>query len=99
MNSWQKSITVIKALKSCLTAHNKPRMIQSDNGGEFSSREFKQFLLKYSIEHKFGPTYRPKWQGAVESLTRLFIYILKLKIPIKRKLRLWVFRKWFPHLL
>ena len=65
INSWQKSITVIKSLKSCLTTHNKPRIIQSDNGGEFSSREFKQFLLKYKVEHKFGHPYRPKWQGAV----------------------------------
>ena len=56
----KKSITAIKALKSCLTTHSKPRMIQSDNGGKFSSREFKQFLLKYNIEHKFGPPYRPK---------------------------------------
>ena len=40
-------------------------MIKSDNGSEFSSREFKQFLLKYNVEHKCGPPYRPKWQGAV----------------------------------
>ena len=56
----KKSITVIKALKSCLTTHNKPRMIQSYNGSEFSGREFKHFLLKYNVEHKFGPPYRPK---------------------------------------
>ena len=41
-------------------------MILSDNGGEFSSREFKQFLLKQNIDQKFGPPYRPKCQGAVE---------------------------------
>ena len=74
----KKSITVIKALKSCLTTHNKPRMIQSDNGGEFSSREFKQFLLKYNIEHKFGPPYRPKWQGAVESFNKTIQIFLEM---------------------
>ena len=62
------STTVIKALKSCLTTHHNPQMIQSDNGGEFSSREFKQFLLKQNIDQKFSPPYRPKCQGAVESL-------------------------------
>ena len=56
----KKSITVIKALKSCLTTHNKPRMNHSDHGGEFSSREFKQFLLKYNVKHKFGLLYQLK---------------------------------------
>ena len=55
------SHTVIKALKSCLATHHKPQMIQSDNGPEFTSREFKNFL----IEQKFGPPYRPQSQGAV----------------------------------
>ena len=45
-------------------------MIQSDNGGEFSSREFKQFLLKQNIDQKFGASYRPKYQGEVESLNK-----------------------------
>ena len=45
-------------------------MIHSDNGGEFSSKEFKQFLLKQNIDQKFGPPYRPKCQGAVESLNK-----------------------------
>ena len=53
-------------------------MIQSYNGKEFSSREFKQFLLKYNVEHKFGPPYRPKWQGAVESLNRTIQVFLEM---------------------
>ena len=42
-------------------------MIHSDNGGEFSSREFKQFLLKHNIDQKLGTPYRPKYQGVVGS--------------------------------
>ena len=42
-------------------------MIHSDNGGEFSSRELKQFLLKHNIDQKCGPPYLPKCQGAVGS--------------------------------
>ena len=74
----KKSIMVIEALKSCLTTHNKPRMIQSDNDDEFSSRGFKQILLKYNVEHKFGPHYRPKWQGAVESFNRTIQVFLEM---------------------
>ena len=64
----KKPATVIKALKSCLTTYHNQQMIQSDNGGEFSSREFKQFLLDQNIDQKFGPPYPPKCQGVVESL-------------------------------
>ena len=53
-------------------------MIQSYNGSEFSSREFKQFLLKYNVEHKFGPPYQPKWQGAVESFNRTIQVFLEM---------------------
>ena len=53
-------------------------MIQSDNGGEFSSREFKQFLLKYNVEHKFGLPYRPKLQVAVESFNRTIQVFLEM---------------------
>ena len=80
----KKSITVIKALKSCLTTHNKPRMIQRDNGEEFSSREFKQFLLIYNIEHKFGPPYQPKWQGALESFNKTIqVFLVMAKYLLK----------------
>ena len=53
-------------------------MIQSDSGGEFSSREFKQFLLKQNIDQKFGPPYRPKYQGAVESLNKTIQKFLEM---------------------
>ena len=39
----KKSATVIKTLKSCLTTYHNLQMIQSDNGGELSSWEFKSF--------------------------------------------------------
>ena len=74
----KKSATVIKTLKSCLTTHHNPQMIQSDNGGEFLSREFKQFLLKQNIDQKFGPPYRPKCQGAVESLNKTIQKFLEM---------------------
>ena len=63
----KKSSTIIKTLKSWLATHNKPEMIQSDNGPEFTSREFKHFLAKLNINQNFGMPYNPKSQGVVES--------------------------------
>ena len=78
MYYWKKSATVIKALKSCLVTHHNPQMIQNDNWGEFSSREFKQFLLKQNIDQKIGPPYRLKCQGAVESLNKTIQKFLEM---------------------
>ena len=55
-----KNTTVMKALKSCFTTHNKPRMIQSIMAASFRVDNLSSFLLKYNIEHKFWPPYRPK---------------------------------------
>ena len=44
--------------------------MQSDNGPEFTSREFNNFLIEQNNEQKFGPPYRPQWQGAVESFNK-----------------------------
>ena len=74
----KKSAAVIKALQSCLTSHHNPQMIQSDYGREFSGREFKQFLLKQNIDHKFDPPCRPKCQGAVESLNKIIQKFLEM---------------------
>ena len=59
-------------------------MIQSENGGEFSSREFKQFLLKQNIDQKFGPPYRPKCQGVVESLNKTIQKFFEIAIYHKK---------------
>ena len=56
----KKTITVIKALKTFWTTFNQTETIQSNNGGEFSSRVLKQFLLKNSLKQKFEPPYCPK---------------------------------------
>ena len=45
-------------------------MIQSDNGPEFTNREFKHFLAKLKINQMFGMPYNPKSQGAVESFNK-----------------------------
>ena len=66
----KKSSTVIKALKSWLATHNKPEMIQSDNGPRFTSRELKHFLAKQNINQIFGMPNNLKSQGAVESFNK-----------------------------
>ena len=66
----KKSSTLIKALKSWLATHNKPEMIQSDNGPEFTSRDFKHFRAKRNINQIFAMPYNPKSQGAEKNFNK-----------------------------
>ena len=66
------SHTVIKALKNCLATHHKPQMMQSDNGPEFTSREFKNFLIEQNVAQKFGSPYRPSDKVQLKASTKLF---------------------------
>ena len=61
-----------------MTTHSKPQMIQSDNGSEFTNREFRQYLMELNIEQKFGLPYHPKSQGAVESFNKTIQKILEM---------------------
>ena len=61
-------------------------MIQSDNGPEFISREFKIFLIKLNIHQKFGVSYNPKSQCTVENFNeriQRFFGICKAKQKTK----------------
>ena len=44
--------------------------IRTNNGGEFSSAEFKQFLWERGIRHATSPPYTPQYQGKVERMNR-----------------------------
>ena len=93
--------TTIKALKSWLATHNKPDIIQSDNGKEFKSREFKQFLTKLNILQIFGMPYNEKSQGAIEILIKIIqkfsnqlnISALILFLEVLQGISPWAFRK------
>ncbi|XP_029176070.1 uncharacterized protein K02A2.6-like [Nylanderia fulva] len=39
--------------------HGCPAQIHSDNGTQFTSREFKQLLAEFGIEHRTSPVYAP----------------------------------------
>ena len=42
------------------------RSFRTDGGGEYTSREFKQFLWNSGIAHSVGPPYTPSYKGLAE---------------------------------
>ncbi len=64
-----KSITsnkVIDAILPMLCRHGIPFSIRSDNGRQFVSEEFEEFLRQYGIEHRKSTPLWPKANGEVE---------------------------------
>ena len=51
---------------ACFAIMRTPNSIKTDNGPAYTSRQFKQFLQSFSIQHITGIPYNPQAQGRVE---------------------------------
>ena len=61
---------VLAAIKEIFTIMGVPKIIQSDNGGEFKNSILDQYLSKINVRHIFGSPYHPQSQGSVEAYNR-----------------------------
>ena len=57
---------VIDNVKKIFSRHGIPRIVQSDNGSQFTSNEFKQFATSWDFEHSTSSPEYPKSNGLVE---------------------------------
>lgn len=65
----KKPSSIIEALKEIFTTIGAPRIIQTDNGGEFVNKDFKTYLQTHwpcIQQHIRGSPYHPQSQGSVE---------------------------------
>ena len=69
------SVTVIKTVKANIARYGIMSKLTTDNGPQFTSREFKQFVLKYNIQHVTSSPEYPQSNGlaerAVQTVKRL----------------------------
>lgn len=63
---------LIKAFKQIFSRHGLPDLLVSDNGRQYTSIEFKNFLKKRKIKHAFSPPYCPATNGAAENFVKTF---------------------------
>ncbi|GAA5864036.1 hypothetical protein JCM3774_006358 [Rhodotorula dairenensis] len=47
--------------------------LRSDNGGEYTSHEFRDFLPKHGIRHEMPPPYSPQANGVAERINRTMV--------------------------
>ena len=64
---------VLTKLKDFIDNLGIPEIIHTDNGGEFTSNEFKLFCFNNSIKLINGGPYHPQSQGAIERFNRNII--------------------------
>ena len=54
-----------------------PLRLLSDNGHEFTAREFEEVLNKYGIQHIYSSPYKPAFNRAVERVNRTIIEMVR----------------------
>ena len=63
---------VINKLEECFSLYGKPKIIRTDRGSEFRSREFEKFLARNRIKHEFINKGSPWENGNIESFIGKF---------------------------
>jgi len=75
------SFNCIVALTALFARHGIPERLVSDNGTQFVSREFSNFLVNYQISHSLTATYHPATNGEAERFVQTFKNFLKISQP------------------
>lgn len=70
----------INALKSVFSVHGIPDVAVSDNGPQFSSKEFRQFTKDYGFTHVTSSPKYPASNGEAERAVRTFKELLKKNV-------------------
>ena len=58
-------------IKSAFARHGIRYEVRSDNGPQYTSRDFKDFARKWSFKHTSSSPYNPQGNGLAEKLSRL----------------------------
>lgn len=68
---------VIHHMKCIFTRHGIPLIVQSDNGPQYSSREFRLFAEQYGFKHTTSSPLYPKANGKAEKWVQIVERLLK----------------------
>jgi hypothetical protein len=90
--STQDSTAAINFIKSIIFRFGVPHSIITDNGTNFTSKEFKNYCESMMIKLKFAFTAHPKTNGQVEKANGLICNDIKKRLlaPIEKAKHTWV---------
>lgn len=67
-----KAIKLVEVFQTLFARHGLPDLIVTDNGRQFSSKEFDDFLRHNGVKHTLSPPYHPATNGAAENFVGTF---------------------------
>lgn len=71
-----KAAKLVEVFQALFTRHGLPDHVVTDNGRQFSSAEFSEFLRHNGVKHMFTAPYHPAMHGAAEN----FVGTMKDKV-------------------
>lgn len=71
------SSEIIQQFKIWFSTHGIPKVVESDNGPQFASREFKAFAQDWGFKHQTSSPYYPKSNGLAERYVQTAKQLLK----------------------
>jgi transposase InsO family protein len=88
----QDSTAAINFIKSIVFCFGVPHNIITDNGTNFTSKEFKGYCESMGIKLKFAPVAHPKTNGQVEKANGLICKGIKKRLlaPLEKAKHTWV---------
>jgi transposase InsO family protein len=88
----QDSTTAINFIKSIVFRFGVPHKIITDNGTNFTSKEFKSYCESMGIKLKFASVAHPKTNGQVEKANGLKCNAIKKRLlaPLEKAKHAWV---------
>lgn len=69
--------TTITALRDIFSRHGLPEILVSDNGAQFTAREFEQFCANNGILHRTSAAYKPSTNGQAERVVQILKSAIK----------------------
>ena len=77
MKNKDEVFNMFKEFKALIKNHtaNKIKTIRSDNGGEFTSNEFKELSKEAGIKRELSTPYNPQQNGVAEQKNRISSYL------------------------
>lgn len=84
----------VEALRGIFSRFGLPRTVVSDNGPQFASRQFRQFMEDNGILHLRSPPYHPQSNGLAERAVRTVKEGLRKNVhgTLERRLSRWLLR-------
>ena len=67
----------IEVLRQLFARYGLPEQVVSDNGSQFTSEEFEEFMKRNGIKHTFSAPYHPATNGLVERFVQTFKKAMK----------------------